>query len=262
MSANRVSIILPTYNREREIGRSITSVLKQTHSGFELVIVDDGSTDGTADIVRGFDDTRIRFIRLPANRGQSVARNAGIRSARYDLLAFQDSDDEWHPDKLARQLEVMHGHRDTPVVVYCDMNRIWRSGERSYHRSPTIENGRILDPDKNQYMVYGLGIQATVLPKTIVETVGGFDERLRCLEDLELFIRISKRFAFVHIPEPLVNNYETIGVTSNRQNSLRARRAILFRYLPRVAAESPAFVYTEAAFLWRKFRRLRRRRIK
>ena len=251
MSGNWVSIILPSYNRAREIARSVKSVLEQSHTRFELVFIDDGSTDDTADIVRGFDDTRIRYINIPENRGQSFARNTGIRSARYDILAFQDSDDEWHHDKLSRQLEVMGGHRDTPVVAYCDMCRFWRSGEKSYHRSPTIKNGRILDPDKNQYMAYGLGIQTTVLPKIIIKTVGGFDERLRSLEDLELFIRISRRFAFVHIPEPLVDYYQTGGVSGNWRNELYARRTLLFRYLPQVAAESPAFLCRETAFLWR-----------
>lgn len=90
-----VSVILPTYNRAYCIAPAIASVLRQTHSNLELIIVDDCSTDNTAEIVNAMDDDRVRLIRHERNRGAAAARNTGIAAARAALIAFQDSDDEW-----------------------------------------------------------------------------------------------------------------------------------------------------------------------
>src|SRR5262245_7829489 len=90
-----VRIVLPTYNRAALLPRAIRSVLRQTYSDFELIVVDDGSEDATADAIQCFADPRLRYLRLPSNRGAGAARNAGIRMARAAFIAFQDSDDEW-----------------------------------------------------------------------------------------------------------------------------------------------------------------------
>ena len=95
-----VSIILPTYNRANQIGKAIESVLAQTYEDFELIVVDDGSTDETEKVVTSYKDCRIRYHRMPENGGQSRARNCGMKLARYDYLAFEDSDDLWRPGKL------------------------------------------------------------------------------------------------------------------------------------------------------------------
>ena len=101
-----ISVIIPTYNRADFIGRAIESVLDQTYQDFEIIVIDDGSKDNTENIVKSFDDTRITYIRLKDNKGAAVARNTGIGTARGKFIAFQDSDDEWLPQKLAKQMEV------------------------------------------------------------------------------------------------------------------------------------------------------------
>ena len=101
-----VSVIIPTYNRAHLVDRAIQSVLNQTYKDFELIIVDDGSTDNTEDIIKEFQkkDERIKYIRHEENRGGSAARNTGIKAAKGEYIAFLDSDDEWLPIKLGRQI--------------------------------------------------------------------------------------------------------------------------------------------------------------
>ena len=104
----QVSVVIPTYNRAHILGRAIDSVLQQTHRDLELIIVDDGSSDGTAALVRGIEDPRVRYVHQQ-NRGVSAARNRGIAEARAEWLAFLDSDDEWLPQKLERQFSALRG---------------------------------------------------------------------------------------------------------------------------------------------------------
>lgn len=113
-----VSIILPTYNRANQVGKAIESVLAQTYEDFELIVVDDGSTDETEKVVTSYKDCRIRYHRMPENGGQSRARNCGMKLARYDYLAFEDSDDLWRPGKLKAQMEAMRNAGANVGMVY------------------------------------------------------------------------------------------------------------------------------------------------
>ena len=100
----KVSVIIPTYNRAKLIKRSILSVLNQTYQNFEIIVVDDGSADDTKSVVESFNNPKIRYIRHDINKGQSAARNTGIKNAKGKYIAFQDSDDEWLPEKLEKQM--------------------------------------------------------------------------------------------------------------------------------------------------------------
>ena len=100
----KISVIIPTYNRAKELKRSVESVLAQTYDNFELIIVDDGSKDNTQEVIASIPDERIRYIKLEQNRGAAGARNEGVRASKCDLIAFQDSDDIWREEKLERQM--------------------------------------------------------------------------------------------------------------------------------------------------------------
>ena len=117
-----ISVVIPSYNRENTISNSIESVLKQTYSDIEVIVVDDGSTDKTEDIVKGIGDNRIRYIKLEKNSGACVARNIGIMNANGSYIAFQDSDDIWHPDKLEKQYQAIKKYNAD--LVFCKMIKI------------------------------------------------------------------------------------------------------------------------------------------
>ena len=115
---DKVSIIIPTYNRANVLPASIQSVLQQTDADFELLVIDDGSDDNTDTVVESMNDARIRYLKMPANKGVAAARNEGIRQAKYDYIAFQDSDDYWMPDKLEKQMTFMTQNPETGLL-YC-----------------------------------------------------------------------------------------------------------------------------------------------
>ena len=112
----QVSVIIPTHNRSEFLGAAIGSVLSQTFQDFELIVVDDASTDTTAEVVASFNDERIKFIRHGMNKGGSVARNTGILNSTGDYIAFLDDDDEWLPAKLSKQIQVL---LSSPPEVGC-----------------------------------------------------------------------------------------------------------------------------------------------
>jgi glycosyltransferase involved in cell wall biosynthesis len=246
MTRATVSVVLPTYDRAWCLARSIDSVLRQTYEQLELIVVDDGSTDETPRVVEECADPRVRYVRLASNRGAGASRNVGVRQASGRLLAFQDSDDEWLPTKLERQLRALETCTPDVAVVYCDMQRHYRDGKVEYHSSPTLFPGGLLDPDRQFYQVCKLGIQSTVIRRECFEAVGGFDEALPALEDLELFIRLSKRYRLHHLREPLVRYHETDGLSNNMRAKFSARRRLLDLYEHELLLEDPAFVAREA----------------
>jgi glycosyltransferase involved in cell wall biosynthesis len=182
----KVSVVLPVFNGEPSIGRAVQSVLRQTMSDLELVVIDDGSADRTARVVAGYSDRRLKFVKLENNSGTSAARNAGISLARGEYIAFLDSDDEWLPDKLEQQIEII---RASPMTT-----GISTTGFR-IHR---VVGGRCEDiiPDphvdwrRQQLTMCALSPGSTLLVKRdVFREVGVFDVALRRFEDWDWMIR-------------------------------------------------------------------------
>jgi glycosyltransferase involved in cell wall biosynthesis len=239
-------VILPTFNRAELLPRAIDSVLTQTHRDLELVVVDDGSSDSTEAVVKAIADERVRLLRLPANRGQAAARNAGIRESRADYVAFQDSDDVWHPDKLRRQVELLRADPDLGGV-YCDLDRRRLDGTHFIIEAPTLSIGRFFDRRLSLYQSYGIGIQTCIFRKQVIVEADGFREDLRCFEDLELLLRIAHRRRMQRIPDALVHYYESkASVIKHSGNEQRARRFLFTRYAIRAFPSHPLTVIFEA----------------
>ena len=239
-----VSVILPTCNRRELLPRSMGSVLAQGFTDFELIVVDDASTDGTGEFIRGLGDPRIVYLPLPSNRGQAAARNAGIRAARAPFVAFQDSDDEWLPDKLAPQVEALCADASV-AMVYGDLLRVPRTGEPYVLEAPALRRGKVVDGRPNLYASYGLGIQTCVIRANVLARTRGFDERMRCFEDLELFLRITRRHRSLRLPRALVRYYENDGVSTTRHRELAARAMLLRRYWLDIFLRKPARLFRE-----------------
>lgn len=243
----RVSVVLCTYNREELLPRSASSVLRQTISDLELIIVDDGSTDGTQAFLAGLTDTRVRTFTLSRNGGQAAARNAGVELARSSLVAFQDSDDEWLPEKLERQLPVLERTDSSTCLVSCDMERVDADGVVTVARAPEVRRGALVSDDIGFYQAYGLGIQSVILKRECLDRVGGFDPVYRCFDDLELFTRLSEQYDFERVPEPLVRYHDVGGVSDDRAAELAARARLLRRHGAQLARRHPGFLLRETA---------------
>ena len=201
-----VSVIISTYNRAHLIGRAIQSVLDQTYQDFEIIVVDDASTDNTEEVVSNFDDERIRYIRLKENSGTSATpRNTAIKIARGKYIAFQDSDDEWLPEKLKKQIRLFETVFSKVGIIYTDMWRINKNEKKKYWHSPRImpEDGIIYE-EALGYRVAKIGTAIIVIKKECFDKAGLFDEKLSMYIDTELLMRMSKYYYFCHIDEPLV----------------------------------------------------------
>ena len=193
-----VSIIIPTYNRADFLKEAIESVLAQTFCDFELIVVDDGSTDRTRDLLDGY-GARLRPI-FQANRGVSSARNAGIRAAQGRYIALLDSDDLWLPKKLAAQIAAMEAQPDIPL---CHTEEIWiRRGVRVNQMKKHQKHGGYIFPHCLPFCV--ISPSSALMRRTLFDEVGDFDEALPACEDYDLWLRITKTHPVHFIETPLI----------------------------------------------------------
>lgn len=210
--------------------RAVESVLNQTFDDFELIIVDDRSTDGTPRILESYArHGRIRLL-SQLRPGCSVARNIGVEASRGRYIAFQDSDDEWLPDKLAKAVTALEATGPEVGVFYSDMIRVFRDGSSAYFPAPDVRRGVLIDERTLDYQVFCIGIQAAVVKRECFSQVGLFDESLTRLIDLDLFVRLSSRFEFLHQREALVKYHEVDGISTNHRALVAARRHLLKKY--------------------------------
>lgn len=204
-----VSIVISTYNRCAILSNALESALRQTFADFELIVIDDGSTDSTRESLDAF-RSRVRYIYQP-NRGVSAARNAGAAAARGEWLAILDSDDIWDPAKLQLQLQVLSrlGREFGACVTDCklvgspeasrtlfDQNEVWTDSASGPLDNPI------------QYLMrngYGLCVQSLLVRRSIFDEIGGFDESLGLGEDRELMFKLCFKTKFCYVREPLVS---------------------------------------------------------
>ncbi len=203
-----VSIVIPTRNRISLLQRAIQSVLLQTYNDWELLIVDDASTDKTESYFQHYKNDRLKYIRLDKKSGGAVARNTGIREAQGKLVAFLDDDDEWLPEKLKKQVECLFKNKDCGICY--TGRKIVTNGDSiagltksySFKSAPNGNHFRAIMSDNF------VGVTSSVIiPRNILLQLNGFDEKLPCYQDYDLFIRILKNYIAIGINEPLVNYY-------------------------------------------------------
>jgi glycosyltransferase involved in cell wall biosynthesis len=193
-----VSVIIPTYNRGWILKEAIESVQFQTYRNFELIIVDDGSTDNTREVLEEFKEELV--VIRQKNKGVSAARNKGVSFSRGTLIAFLDSDDLWKPEKLANQVAFFESN---PEIHICQTDEIWiRKGKRvnpkKYHQKPS---GMIFEQSLSLCLV---SPSAVMMKKKLFHEAGGFDESFPACEDYDLWLRIGCRYPVPLIAKKLV----------------------------------------------------------
>ena len=231
-----VSVVIPAYNRAGTIRAAVESVLRQTFADIEVLVVDDASTDGTRTAAEAVADPRVRVLAHDRNRGASAARNTGIREARAAWVAFQDSDDEWLPLKLAKQMARLDAGGF--VAAYCGMVVIGRPDDAgrgrpkiAYVPRPDITHveGDILPSLMRTSIV---STQTLVARRDDLVAIGGFDESFRALIDWELMLRLAPRGPVACVDEPLVlQRFSPNSITRERALRAEARGRAIDKHL-------------------------------
>ncbi len=249
-----VSVVLPTYNSGHLLPRAIKSILEQTLSDFELIIVNDGSTDDTINIVNAISDQRISLINLPHNYGANYARNTGIASARADLIAFHDSDDEWLPTKLELQVSYLNSSNDPlATVVYVSVtysHSVWWEDDKSKPTRTTYEGDVFLSLVKRKLC---LVTPQVMVKRSALINVGSFDITLPCYQDLDLLMRLAQTSNhFVAVNSPLVIKHNSDSCISNNVASkIRGTELFLSKWSQTIKEKCDSKVYHQwKAWFW------------
>jgi glycosyltransferase involved in cell wall biosynthesis len=195
----KVSVVLPTYNRLRVLPRAVDSVLSQSFRDLELLLVDDASADGTAEWAQALAlrDPRVRLLRHPQNRGGAAARNTALAAARGELVAFQDSDDEWAPGKLAAQVAALDAH---PEAGACYAACVREGDGRATVIPETPRQG---DLSGEILLRNPIPMMTAVVRRSVAERAGPFDEALPRLQDWEYWIRVAQLAPFLYVDQVL-----------------------------------------------------------
>lgn len=225
-----VSVVTPTYNRARFLPDAVASVLAQTHPDLELIIVDDGSTDDTRNVLEPFlADRRIHYF-YQDNQGQSQARNLALKQATGDYIAFLDSDDLWAPDKLEKQMAILRAHPEVDIV-HGDEVMIDEQGAVVSLENMKRYSGRI-----TRYLLAdnSVSITTALVRRRCFDEMGGFDTSVGVADDYELWLRFSARYLY-HYEPGIVASYRVMldQISSDKRRRFAANERIIRDFLAR-----------------------------
>ncbi len=227
-----ISIVLPVYNGAQTIATTVDSVLHQDFVDFELLVINDGSTDSTLDILASFNDSRIKIHDFK-NRGLAASRNRGIHLAEGEYVAFIDADDLWTADKLAKQLAALKEDIENGMV-YSLTDCIDENDQYLGHGSHIIDSGHIY----NHLLIWNFLDNGSnpLIRKHVLEEVGPFDETLAAAEDWDIWLRIAYKYKVACVPEPQI----LYRIHSNAMSSnIKQQEAASFRVLEKAVQRLP-----------------------
>lgn len=210
-----VSVVIPTFNRSGLLRDAVRSVLDQTFRDFELIVIDDGSTDDTDIVMQGFDDSRLNYIVQP-NRGRSAARNRALAMAQGQFIAFLDSDDLYLKDKLERQVAFMAAHPEVGMI-YTAAICVDKDGHPLSRQFYTAEVEGDIYREVAFFQPVTITLPTVMLRRAVLDAVGVFDESMDRFEDTDLWRRVTKRFRVGILREP------TCILKTHDDNDLRAQ---------------------------------------
>ncbi len=230
-----VSVVIPTYQRPKFLGRAIESVLKQTYQNWELLVVDDNEPDSearreTEAFMRRFEsDARVRYLKHESNKGGAAARNTGIEQARGEYVAFLDDDDEWLSEKLSLQVrELLNSSK--AVSVFSGARVITSTGNERYEHLPPYAQGEIF-PAILAFNFVG-STSAVLCRRRALELIGGFDATLPSAQDMDLYIRLARlgEFRVVELPLFVRHEHAAERITHHRLGKVRAFERLYAKY--------------------------------
>lgn len=232
MRAPSISVIIPAFNRAATLLASMRSVLSQSYEDFELLVVDDCSSDDTVSVARSLSDPRIRIIQNAVNLGAGGARNAGVANSRGKWVAFQDSDDEWLPTKLEKQMSRLDAQGADHVAAYCGLLRLGGLDNDARARMTvgyvpdpryTIVDGQLLEGLLRTSLI---STQTLIVRRDVFDRIGGFDERTTPIEDWDFALSLCQEGRIALVDEPLVlQRFSPNSIT--RQHSKRLASQVL-----------------------------------
>lgn len=261
MSMISISVIIPAYNAESFIAETLNSVLTQSYRDLEVIVIDDGSTDRTAEIVEKIArrDERVRLV-FQQNAGVAAARNAGIKMARGEWFAFLDADDIWYPHKLEKQLQRFQQLDETIGLVYCWSVLIQETSEFTGGYIAFDFNGDV--GHALTYLNFIGNASAPLIRRSVIEDVGGFDialkeQQAQGCEDWELYLRIAERYKFDVVPEFLVSyRQQSAAMSRNDTSMLQSYTLVMEQWqakhpelLPQLFGWSQSLFYQHIAFM-------------
>jgi teichuronic acid biosynthesis glycosyltransferase TuaG len=251
VSTPRISVIVPTNNREALLRETIASILAQDWQDFELIIVDNISTDGTETYVGGIGDPRVRYYRNANGGIPAVSRNLGIRHARGEYVAFCDDDDIWLPVKLSQQFAVVSR---APEAGLCFTNGIgFRGGEIVISELVAGKKHLLRRSFAGLLMENCIPSSSVMVRSSALERTGGFDEapELVAVEDWELWLRIARQFRILFLDQPLVRIRIHESLTAKPSVTVR-RNMIAIHSVSRKLTVNPVLCWTSLAYQWLK----------
>lgn len=238
-----VSVVIPTYNRAHVLPRALQSVARQTYADYEVIVVDDGSTDGTPSVLDRIDPPvrdRMKVLRAEQNSGAAAARNRGVRAARGSFVAFLDADDEWMPAKLEKQLERF---RSAPPEVglvttgytLIDLGGRTQAGNPRYPQEGDLSASM---PDFIGGQGEIVGVFSTLMfRRDVFDRIGGLDESLSCWEDADFYFRAARHAHFAFVPDALTLKHDSAdSISGNWSLEATGARAFWQKYEPHVGS--------------------------
>jgi glycosyltransferase involved in cell wall biosynthesis len=195
------SVIIPVYNRQASVGRAIESVLKQSFGSFELILVDDCSTDQSVEVIKSFKDERIKLLQLPQNKGAAAARNAGIVASKGTFISFLDSDDEYEPAMLEEAYELFEQSNESTGFLWTGIRFVNGPQSKELVWQPVFIESNYISFLHSLHIGTNSGIS---VKRNVFEVCGYFNESLPAAEDTDFFLRITQKFEYVNSNKILI----------------------------------------------------------
>lgn len=226
-----ISVVIPAYNREKTIEYCLDSVVNQTYPPVEVIVVDDCSSDNTINVVNNYPDKRVRCVKLENNSGAQAARNRGIKEAKGNWIAFQDSDDSWASDKLEKQVDALKGLNFDPWVVV-HTNAYWLdvpTGKLTLAKYPEVKGENVYSTLLNHA---GPLFPTLLVSKVALEKIGFLDENVPSYQEWDTSIRLAKYCKFIFLREPLFiyHFHEGETISKNMKRDILGYQYILNKF--------------------------------